>query len=261
MPRIDTLEDQMEEMSIPGPGTFKFSAIKPDVLAEEGASEYTLVTICIDRSGSVRSFKGDLLDCIKAIVKACLKSERSENLMLRVLTFSNDLEEVHGFKELHTIDPSTYDDFNPYGGTALYDSAYSGIGASITYAETLINNGFNVNGAVYIVTDGVDNSSTRDAKHIKELTDEALRGEKIESLISILIGLKDPNEKDTYWKNEVTKRLDEFKDEGGLTEYLEVGEVTPQKLAKLAEFVSQSVSSQSNAITTGAPSNPIPVTF
>jgi len=258
MPRLDTLDQQMEEMKVPGPGTFKFSAVKPEEL---GASEYTLVTLCIDKSGSVRDFKDSLKECISSIIKACQKSERAENLMVRLITFSTNIVEVHGFKELHTIDPTQYEDLDPYGGTALYDSAYSGIGASIAYAESLIQQGFNVNGAVYIVTDGDDNSSTMNAHNVKEIMDDALRGEKIESLIAVLVGVKDPNITGQQWATHMTKRLETFQKEAGLTQYVDVGDATPQKLAKLAEFVSQSVSSQSNSLNSGSPSQQINVTF
>ena len=103
MPRLDTLDEQMEEHKVPGPGTFKFSAVKPDVLADAGASDYTLVTLCVDISGSIHSFKDSLKNCIESIIKACQKSERSENLMIRFVTFNNKIIEVHGFKELHSI--------------------------------------------------------------------------------------------------------------------------------------------------------------
>lgn len=258
MPRLDTIDQNMEEMTIPGPGTFVFSAVKPEEL---GASEYTLVTICVDESGSVRDFANTLKDCIKSIVEACKKSERAENLMVRLVTFNTVVTEVHGFKELYSINPDNYDNLNPYGGTALYDAAYTSIGASITYAESLIQNGFNVNGAVYIVTDGDDNSSTMNPSKVKEIMSEALKGEKIESLIAVLVGLKDPGLTGNQWAKDISKRLEYFQKEAELTQYVDVGDATPQKLAKLAEFVSQSVSSQSNSLNTGSPSQQINITF
>lgn len=258
MPRLDQIDDDMEQLKIVGPGTFKFSAVKPENL---GASEYTLVSIVCDVSGSVDVFAKGLLDTIKKIVEACKKSERSENLMIRLITFNDDIEEVHGFKELFTIDPNDYDSLRPSGCTALYDATYSGIGSVLTYSETLIDQDFDVNGAVYIITDGMDNRSSMSPSDVKKLTQTAIRTEKIESLITVLIGLKDPNETDQRWADDVSRELDRFHVDGGLTAYIDFGNATPGKLAKLAEFVSKSVSSQSNALGSGSASQPPSITF
>jgi uncharacterized protein YegL len=252
------MDDDMEHQKIVGPGTFTFSAVKPENL---GASEYTLVSIVCDVSGSVVEFSDELLETVKKIVEACKKSERSENLMIRFVTFNSTVEEIHGFKELFSISPDDYDPLRPNGVTALYDASYSGIGAVLTYAESLMDNDFDVNGAVYIITDGMDNDSSMTPNDVKKLMDQAARGEKIESLITVLVGLKDPNISQDMWNDEVSKWLEKFHKEANLTQYVDVGNATPQRLAKLAEFVSQSVSSQSSALGSGSPSQPPSVTF
>ena len=53
------------------------------------------------------------------------------------------------------------------------------------------------------------------------------------------------------------QELDEFKTLANLTQYVDVGEVSDQKLAKLAAFVSKSISSQSTSLGTGGASQPI----
>ena len=91
--------------------------------------------------------------------------------------------------------------------------------------------------------------------------EDSKRSEKIESLITILVGLKDPSITDKDWNDDVSQYLETFVKDGGLTQYVDVGNATPQRLAKLAEFVSKSVSSQSNALGSGSPSQPPSVTF
>lgn len=259
MPRLDTYDDNMEQMNVPGPGTFTFSAVKPEDL---GASDYTLVTLVIDNTGSVTAFAPKLLKTVKAIIKACKKSPRAENLMVRYIVFNTQITEIHGFKELHSIDPDNdYKELTPRSMTALFDASYSGIASTLTYAETLTSQDFNVNGAVYIVTDGDDNDSSMSKYEIKKLIDEAQRGEKIESLITILVGLKDPNVSGDDWTTRISQKLEDFKNQAGLTQYVDVGDATEGKLAKLAEFVSESVSSQSNSLNNGTSSVPINVTF
>ena len=235
-------------ITIPGGGNFQFSAVRIEDL---GATEYTLVTIVCDISGSVFGFKDELLGCIKSIIGACKKSPRAENLLVRLITFNNKIFEIHGFKNLKDIDPTQYKDLNPQEWTALYDASYDGIGATLEYAKQLVSQDFACNGAVYIITDGMDNKSTMTPSAIKNKIDNSIRHEEIESIVTVLIGLTDPN---TSWNGDVKKYLEKFSKEANLTQFVDIGSATPQKLAKLANFVSQSVSSQSQALGTGAPS-------
>lgn len=247
MPRLmATTDDQV--INIPGPGNFQFSAVRIEDL---GATEYTLVTLVVDISGSVIRFADSLLECIKAIIGACQKSPRAENLLIRLLTFNDEVYEIHGFKNLADIDVNTYDDLAPDSMTALIDATYDGVGATLEYAKQLVDQDFDCNGAVYIITDGMDNRSKMVSKSIKEKIESSVQKEEIESLITILVALHDPN---TSWEREVKEALDKFHKEAGLTQYVDIGEATPQKLAKLAGFVSESVSSQSQALGSKAPS-------
>lgn len=238
----DTQEDNL---AIAG-SSFKFSAVKIDDLADL-ANDFTLVTICTDKSSSVRGFQTALNECRKEIIAACAKSARAENLLVRILDFNGQVEEVHGFKILNKIAVGDYV-LNAQGGTALYDAAYSGIGATVTYAKSLTDQDFNVNGIVFVLTDGEDNSSKETPKTVAKLKSDALARETdIESLLTILIGVNvtDPS---------CSRYLKKFKDEGEFDQYEEIGNTSKESLAKLAQFVSKSISSQSQSLGTGGPS-------
>jgi hypothetical protein len=246
MPKL--LNDDTEVIKIAGGGSFQFSAVRPENL---GATEYTLVTIVTDVTGSVAPFSKSLLEMIKFIVAACKKSPRAENLLLRVVTFNyyNQIKEIHGFKLLNTIEPNDYKLPRCDGMTALYDASYDAITASLTYSKSLIDLDFNCNGCIYIITDGVDNNSQYATKNmIKEKLANATKSEVIESLITILIGIDAKSCKDD---------LERFQKESNLTQFIDVGDATPQNLAKLAGFVSKSISSTSQALGTGAASQPL----
>ncbi len=253
MPRLMSTNDT-EIINIPGAGNFQFSAIRPENL--DGSTEYTLVTIVVDISGSVVNFADKLLDCIKSIIKSCKKSPKPENLLIRFITFNEHIKEIHGFKPLGDIDISSYDKFCPMGLTSLYDATFSGIAATLAYAKNLIDQDFDVNGCVYIITDGLDNRSTITPNHILKETKKAISGEEIESLITILIGLNDPISGSGYL-TEIVKALKYFKEESGLTQFIDIGDATSKKLAKLGNFISQSISSQSQSLGTGAGSQPL----
>jgi hypothetical protein len=247
MPRLMPQSDE-DVINIPGPGTFTFSAKK---ISNLGATEYTLVTIVVDISGSVLNFAASLLNCVKAIVESCKASDRAENLLIRFLTFNDDITEVHGFRDLGSINPDDYEDLFPSGFTALFDATYDGIGAILEYSKRLTKEDYDINGAIYIVTDGMNNRGMTTPKMIKDKLEKAIGNEEIESLVSILIGLHDSS---TSWEAEVQRALSQFQVEAGLTEFIDIGDATPEKLAKLAGYVSESISSQSNVLGSGAPS-------
>lgn len=248
MPRLD---GEMASFNI-GRGGFAFTGTRFDKL---GASEYTLVTIVLDVSTSVGPFRQQLIDMVKMAIDACKKSPRSDNIMVRVIIFSDrfpkGVDEIHGFKPLSEIDQSvyaTYDAIRTGGWTPLIDGCYSAVGATNTYATELRKNDFGSNGIFFDITDGDENASTTTMAMLKKELQNATNSETLESLISILIGIN---------SDEYDAKLEEFQREAGITYYKKAGEATPRNLAKLAQFVSKSVSSQSQALGTGGPSQNI----
>src|ERR1041384_3198971 len=118
MPKL--ADASLETFALPT-GNFGFSAER---IANLGASEYTLVNIVVDDSGSVMTFKDDMIKCVKEAVKACQLSPRADYLMIRVLSFDQNLREVHGFKLLSTINLDDYNGLLRCGGlTSLFDAS------------------------------------------------------------------------------------------------------------------------------------------
>ena len=216
--------------SIPGLTGYQFSGVRPDRL---GASEYTLVTLMVDISGSVTPFLQELIDSLKMTIEACRKSPRAGNFLIRVVTFSSGIQEVHGFKPLQDIDVTEYDKITTYGSTVLYDACASGIGAMIEYAKNLTAQDFGVNGVLYLMTDGDNNGSTFTQTTVKEKIQEAITGEVLESFYAILIGIN---------TKQFEQSLMAFQTFTGMTAYIDAGKATPGNLAKTASFISRSVS-------------------
>lgn len=235
----------MEEQFNLGTSAYGFSAVGVENL---GATEYTLVTLAVDKSGSVAGFRKEMEACIKEIAEACRKSPRADNLLLRVLIFDDSLVETHGFKLLSDINPTDYDGILRSGGmTALSDATVNALDAARTYGKDLIDNDFDVNGIMFVITDGLDNRSTNTPKQAKELIEKIRREETLGSFLSILIGV---NIQDKYVKN----GLATFEVEVGFDQYIELNNAKANTLAKLAKFVSRSISSQSQSLATGQPS-------
>lgn len=229
-------------------GHFGFSGVRVENL---GASEYTLVTIIDDTSGSTAFYKADMEACLKAIVESCAKSPRADNLMVRLVQFNQNVREVHGYKLLQDCNQGDYDNCLLCGGsTALYDAATNAIQATVAYATTLAKNDFTCNAIVFVLTDGDDNVSTETPTSVRKALEEATTGEHLESLVSVLIGVNVNNPT-------LASYLQKFHADAGFTQYVPLGDASPNTLAKLASFVSRSISSQSQSLGSGGPSQPL----
>ena len=250
MPRLITPEGMQNHKL---GGNFTFTAKRIEHL---GATEYTLVTIATDESGSVSGFMDQLLAMVQESVGSCKSSPRSDNLLVRVLYFSdkhpNGVKEIHGFKPLAEIDPAQYPMPNPGGWTPLCDAVYSAVGAMNKYGKELYDRDYLANGIVFIITDGGENASVATMPMVKTELAKSVTGEILESMISILIGVNVDRCKDI---------LDEFSREAGITQFIDAGDASAKNLAKIANFVSRSVSSQSQSLGTGGPSQQIAATI
>jgi len=221
--------DDMESHA-PPVGNFKYSAI------------------VIDISGSVGGFIAEMTAALKEIVNACKYSPRADNLMIRLVIFDDKVVEVHGFKLLTACNPADYDNALQVGGlTALYDAAATSITAAADFGKQLVGQEFDVNAIVFVITDGCNNCGVRGVGGVKDALKDASKKEMLESLVSILIAVNmtDPS---------VATELQAFHKDAGFTQFVELKDASAKTLAKLAEFVSKSISSQSQALGTGGPS-------
>lgn len=236
------LDPSLQRHALPN-STFGFSATRLDALE---AAEFTLAAIAVDNSSSVSGFIRDIERCVGAVVAACARSPRVDNLMLRVLRFTEKLDELHGFVPLAGIDPGDYArSMKAHGCTALYDAACNAVASVRDYGAQLVDYDFEVNGIVFVITDGEDNSSTAGLDAVRSAFASVVKGEKLDSFTSVLIGagVNDPGTRQT---------LATFAKDAGFSEYVDLGAATPDALAKLAAFVSRSIALQSQALGSGS---------
>ena len=244
-------EMAMEQFNVSGPGTFGFSAVVPGDLPED---EYTIVAIVNDVSPSTEDLRDEICKMEKNIVKACRKSPRAEKLLIRRSIFGSNVQESHGYKPLSEIDEDNdYHAERTIGGsTALYDATYESAGSVLDYAKILDDQmDIMSNGIVFVITDGMDNNSSQPPSAIVDKVNSGKKEEIIESLKIILIGINDPG---SGYSRHVTQALSEFQEEAKIDQFVDAGDATPQKIAKIADFVSKSISSQSQSLGTGGQS-------
>lgn len=223
---------------------FRYTNIRVDALT---SSEYTIAIVVTDLTGSVSSFKADLVEINKTVQGACLKHPKSENLLLRSTVFNSilNVKEMHGFMPVSIIDPTIYDTFpSPDGCTPLMDALLEACESLLQYAQDLASNQFTVNAVLFLITDGGENSSiNRDMNKIKKTMASLRNGDPLESFTSILIGVDDASSMQTLKQFQVDTTMDEYKS---------IGDATPANLAKVAQFISRSISTASVACGSGS---------
>ncbi len=230
--------ENLDGFNVPN-SPFTFSGVAPENL---GSPEYTLVLFSRDKSGSTCSFEDELTKAQNSSLDACRKSPRAENILVKCDTFNAHVTEEHGFMELAKI--PDYANIRSGGDTALYDAVMAGLGSIKSYSDKLKAMDFSVNAIIFITTDGMDNASTYKAADIKKFIEDTLTKEEVGRITTVLIGVNDQNGLSTY--------LSDFQKEAGLTKYISLGDATPSKLAKLAEFISRSISSSSQSLAQGS---------
>jgi uncharacterized protein YegL len=240
-------DKSMEQRKVAG-SNYGFSAKR---IEELGATEYTLVGLAVDVSWSVESFEKEIEKCVQEVVRSCQHSPRADNLMLRTVSFASQVEETHGFRPLAECDTDKYEgQFTARGRTRCYDAAIGQLDAMASYAADLVKNDFEANGILFVITDGMDNESTMTPNEIKKRVAQMRMGEELESLVTILIGVN-------ITDSAIQGYLKELETQAGFNQYIELDNAKANTLAKLAEFVSKSISAQSQALGTGGPSQAI----
>jgi len=240
---------------------YKFSGTRIDKL---GASEYTLVDIVCDASTSVEPFAPALETMLKTVWKACYSSKRKDNLMIRLTQFSHRVTELFGYKLLAS-DPKNSNDpglkesdlngiLNIGGNTALFEAVDAAVSCMAAYGKSLLAQEFQANGIIFVITDGMNNEGHLTPEDIAKSVAKAKMTEVLESLTIVLIGV-------TSGSVDMNTYLKDFADRAKIDRYIDIGSATAGKLAKLGDFVSQSISSTSQALGSGGPSQPIAAKF
>lgn len=239
-------DDTMTNM-VAGSGC-RYSATGIDNL---GASEYTLFTLAVDVSGSVRPFAVEIEKCVEEVVKSCALSPRADNLLFRLLSFSDDVNEIHGFKELSLVNVGDYSGIFAVGGmTKAIDAQHNAYSATEDYAKQLRASKYKCNSIFVQISDGLDNYSTHTTSKVASMVKALVSSESVESNISILVGV---NVNDPY----VSSGLASLKADTLMDQYVEINKADKKTFAKLAQFITNSVSSQSTSLGTGQASQPL----
>lgn len=209
--------------------------------------ENTLAVGLVDESGSTTSFAVDLEKCVKEIVKSLRDSDNADKLLYAHYHFDTHFREVHGFKELSTINVDDYNGCWSGGGcTTLYDSEVKVVQFLNDYSDQMRKQRYLCNGILYVLTDGMDYGSSLKESAVFNALETITTNEGLESFMSILIGIND--------NSRVQDGLEKHANNCGFSQYIKAGSADRKTLSKIAGFIARSISSQSQALGTGGPS-------
>jgi len=236
----------LQSFTLPGSG-YGYTGTNIDDLT---SFENTNATGLLDESGSTRAFARQMELCTQEIIRSLRHCPAADKLIYRHCHFDTNFREIHGFKPLADCHEKDYDGIWAGGGqTALYNSCDNVLRATLDYAEKQAAKRYVVNGIVYIITDGVDylaggNGLKQD--DVKSALARCISSEALESLMTILIGVNDDPG--------IRRDLETFQQNVGFTQFVPIEKADEKTLAKVANFVSQSVQSQSQSLGSGGPS-------
>ncbi len=237
------------KIEIPENTAFGFSTVDVEKVEED---EYTDVVMAEDVSPSTNSCRKELCEVRNVVVKGCKLNPRGDKIMLRTTAFGSNVEEIHGFKPVKDIDEDSFKESPGIGGsTCLYDAIFDAVAAVGRHGELLDQVDVGSNAIIFILTDGMDNSSSVGPQTILDKLEDIRMKEILESVKIIIIGFNDPQ---NPYSAEIDKYLNKVTDSLGLDQYINAGSMTPEQAAKVGGFVSQSISAQSQHLGTGGPS-------
>jgi len=168
----------------------------PNMLANM-TSTAILFLVVNDVSPSIASYVHEMNTAAREIfMKDLKKSHRKDEIMVKTLTFCEKVEHKSGFAPILSL-PDDYLDVAPTGrGTALYDAVLEGLEQVVQYRKDLEDQGIEVRTAVYISTDGADNSSNHTSPgKIKKIIDSLRKNEAWANSFTInMLGVGDASD-------------------------------------------------------------------
>ena len=206
--------------------SLSFNNFDPDQIQVEETINAVFV---VDVSPSITSYVKDLNNAFNDFVQTMQQSHIHDRLFVSVVEFNERVKVRSGFQPIVGVPNTT---FTPSGnGTALYDAVAQGIKNAIEYRENLENTGINVKTLIFVITDGYDNASQKNADAaVKQiLTDLATNEASAFSFTSILFGVGNSSSFEAAQKDM------------GIQLLAKVGN-TGAEIKKMINFISSSIS-------------------
>ncbi len=123
------------------------------------SDDVTLVAVALDESSSMSGERQAVIDGFNQMLKALQDSRQADSILLSTWTFSTAPKLAFSYTPVPKIAPLTLNDYNPNGGTALYDTLLDVMTGLVAYGQMLRDNGVRTRCVIVTISDGEDNSS------------------------------------------------------------------------------------------------------
>lgn len=136
--------------------------------------------LIIDTTGSMGPHRQAVIKALNELKADLIQAanKTGAEILLAVTQFSSlynapKVRQVRSFEHIETIPDFTLADYDPDGGTPLYDAAFEGIKSTVTYGSLVFGAGATGRQQmVIILSDGQDNDSSKRAEEVAELLSE-----------------------------------------------------------------------------------------
>ncbi len=136
--------------------------------------DVTLVAAVIDASGSMSGVERDVIEGFNTMLDTFGGSKQADSILLSAWSF-NDSPQLHfSYTPAPLVKPLTRAEYNPTGGTALYDTLLYVMAGLVAYGQTLRNNGVRTRCIVIVFSDGDDNGSRAKAHQVRTVSQSLL---------------------------------------------------------------------------------------
>ena len=139
------------------------------------ASEATLVSALLDDSGSMAGVAAEAREGFNHVMDALSDSKQSEGILMMVSNFGGVVRPYSLITDIERLDTQNY---QPMGGTPLYDATLVMLGAAVTKVAQFEQSGVACRSVNFIVTDGDDNLSRHVRRDVARVVGDMLRSEK-----------------------------------------------------------------------------------
>lgn len=160
------------------------------------SSEVILLNLLIDDSGSIR-FAGNsdfVRSGVAIIIDSLLKTKQKDGILVSITLLNGGT--IQPFTPIASSIRLDTHNYNPSGGTPLYDKAAESLGATLAKTQEFSSNGVPVRSITVFITDGNDESSRRqNAQSLKPLATDMIMSENhIVAAMGIADGTTDFNQ-------------------------------------------------------------------
>lgn len=138
-----------------------------------------LMLIGIDGSGSMSSYRNDMMQCLTDFKDALENSKEANEILVARADFASDID-IGGYKAIDEFDTS----FSAGGCTAMYDAVVEGSAKMLEYRKYLRDQGVRVKCVFAIFSDGYENGSKADVAAARQAIANLNREEITTAFIS-----------------------------------------------------------------------------